>query len=305
VISIVNSDPNKRIVPKENYAKQDTRTIFLSIAWGQTVQRRGIFYIVSALIFSSTFNVGLLPAFSADLPTKAVAYPAPPQPQNGWTFEFSPYLWAAGLKGNVDLGPLAPPVRVDVGFDQVLEHLHMTFMGTFEARYGKLGLIADTAYLSEKVSATGPLGFVNGNLDDKTFFGTFAAAYRIFDQPKSWVDVVAGARVWWRSDTLDITAPGPASLSVSRDQSWVDPIVGIRARAYVTPEFYLQFYGDIGGFGVAAKSDWQVAGLIGYQYNPSATFFAGYRYLSVDYNRNNYLFDLNLSGPIFGVTFKL
>jgi hypothetical protein len=208
------------------------------------------------------------------------------------------------VKGDVDVGPRAPPVNVDVGFGDILRHLQMAFMGVFEARYDKWGFLADVSYLAAKVSASGPLGFVDAKLTDKTTFATFAVAYRFVDQRNLWVDAVAGGRAWWLSDRLDITAPGPRSVSVTRDQNWFDPVIGLRARAYVNPKTFLQLYADGGGFGVGAKSDWQIAGLLGYDYSRSLTFFGGYRYMAVNYNRNNYLFDVNLSGPIAGMTFK-
>lgn len=179
----------------------------------------------------------------------------------------------------------------------------MAFMGTFEARNNKFGFIADLNYLAIKVSATGPLGFVNAQLNDKTFFGTFAGAYRLVDQGTAWIDVIGGARVWWRDDVLDVTAGGLA-ISPGREKSWIDPIVGVRAQAYLAPKVYVQLYGDLGGFGVGAKSDWQVVGLLGYQYDATKSFFGGYRYLAVNYNQGGYVFDVNLSGPVIGATFK-
>jgi hypothetical protein len=259
--------------------------------------------IGAVILAGSTFLVACDNAGAADMQAPVKAPPVP-APLSAWSFEFSPYLWAAGIKGDVALGPMAPLVGVDVGFDTILKHLHMTFMGVFEARYEQWGLIADISYLSERVPATGPLGFVNAKLEDKTFFGTFAAAYRIVDQRTFWIDAVAGGRAWWRSDTLNITAPGPVGLSISRDKSWFDPIIGVRARTYATPQLFFQAYADVGGFGVGAKSDWQLAGLIGYDYNKTVTFFGGYRYLAVNYDRGGYVFDVALSGPVLGATFR-
>jgi hypothetical protein len=255
----------------------------------------------SMLILVPVLIAASLPSQSADIPVKAVA-PAPPV--SGWTFYFTPYLWAAGLKGDVALGPLAPPVSVDLSFGEIFDHLKMAFMGTFEARKDRFGFIADIDYLRLEASATGPLGFVNARLEDRTFFGTFLGAYRLVDQGTAWVDVTGGGRVWWIDVQLDITAPGPTAVSVTRDKSWIDPVVGLRARAYLTPKVFVQFDGDVGGFGVASKSTWQVAGTLGYQHSATTSFFAGYRYLEVDYNRNGFVWDVQLSGPVLGATFK-
>jgi hypothetical protein len=261
--------------------------------------------ILTTLLVASTFVVANLPATAADisrqLPVKAAPVAPPP---SGWTFQFTPYLWAAGLKGDVALGPLAPPVGIDLSFGDIFDHLRMAFMGTFEARNGRFGLIADVAYLYLVADATGPLGFFNGQLKDKTAFGTFAGAYRVYDQGGAWFDVVAGGRAWWIDAKLNITGPGPTSISVGRDKSWIDPIIGLRARAHLTPQVFVQLDADVGGFGVASKSTWQVAGILGYQYSPTTSFFGGYRYLAVDYNRNGFVWDVQLAGPVFGASFK-
>ena len=252
-----------------------------------------------------TVATASMPAEAADIPapmpTKAVA--APP-PVSGWTFQFTPYLWAAGLKGDVAMGPLAPPVAVDLSFGDIFDHLKMAFMGSFEARHGRVGFISDIAYLRLEASATGPLGFVNAELEDRTLFATFLGTYRLVDQGTAWVDITGGGRLWWIDAQLDITAPGPTALSFTREKSWIDPVVGLRARAHLTPQVFVQFDGDVGGFGVASKSTWQIAGILGYQYSPTTSFFAGYRHLEVDYNRNGFVWDVQLSGPVFGASFR-
>jgi hypothetical protein len=259
--------------------------------------------LVLRLLVAVLGSTLLLPSFTAaaaDMPPVPAQVAPPP---GAWTFELTPYLWAAGMNGTVGLGPAAPPVGVDVGFGDVLNHLKMGFMGTFEARYdNKIGLIGDIAYLSLKVEATGPAGFTNGELTDKTFFGTFAAAYRVFRSGAFWVDVVGGARVWSRSSALTITAPGPVGVSANASKTWADAVVGLRAQTDLTRDVFLQLYADAGAGG--AQSDWQVAGILGYRYSTSTTLFAGYRYLSVDYSRSGYVFDVNLSGPMIGATFK-
>lgn len=260
--------------------------------------------IVSTVIGACSLALINCSVMAADWPQSLPVKAVPIQtPASEWSYYFSPYLWAAALKGDVQLGTLAPPVQIDASFGDILNHLRMTFMGTFEARNNKVGLIADLNYLAVKVSATGPLGFVNAQLNDKTFIGTFAGAFRMLDQGSAWIDIIGGTRVWWRDDVLDITGGGGA-ISVNKEKSWIDPIIGLRARAYLTPKIYAQIYGDVGGFGIGAKSDWQAVGLLGYQYDATKSFFGGYRYLAVDYSRGGYTFDVNLSGPVLGATFK-
>ena len=83
----------------------------------------------------------------------------------------------------------------DVGFDTIVKTLHMALMGGFEARHDDWRFFADISYLSASVVATAPFGSFNTKLEDKTFFGTFAATYRFIDQQTFWVNTFGG-RAW-------------------------------------------------------------------------------------------------------------
>lgn len=241
---------------------------------------------------------------AADLPLASATGLPVSSPASGTTLIFTPYLWAAGLKGTVALGPLTPPVNVDQSFTDILGHMKMGFMGTFELRNQKIGLLADINYLHVAVSASGPSGFTDGHLNEKTFFGTFAGTYRFAEQAHGWIDVTAGTRIWWRETDLSITAPGPVGLDVQKEKSWIDPVIGLRARTYLMPQYFAQISGDYGGFSVGAKSDWQIEGIVGYEFSTTKSMFIGYRHLEVDYDKNGYRFDVKLSGPIIGGSFK-
>jgi hypothetical protein len=247
-------------------------------------------------------------ADAADIPTKApAAVVAAPAPVEGWWFQVTPYFWAAGLKGNVRPGPNAPLAQVDASFTDILDDLGFAAMATIEARKGRFGLVGDLIYLSLTSTARGPLGFVGAQLKDKTFLAQVNAAYRVVDNGAWWLDLEAGARIWAMDMdlTFSIAPPIGASRTFSLSKSWVDPIIGVRARANLGQGFFVQGYADVGGFGVSSDSTWQVAGLLGYQYSPAISFLAGYRYLAVDYDRNGFVWDVDLHGPIFALAWKL
>jgi hypothetical protein len=231
---------------------------------------------------------------------------AAPAPISNWTFQITPYLWAAGLEGDVRVGPNAPLVNVDASFGDILDHLRFAAMATVEVRYARFGVVADLMYLSLAASATGPFGFLNAQLKDKTLIATVSGAYRAVDAGSWWLDLEAGARVWAMDIDLGFgIVPLGVSRTYSLSKSWADPIIGIRARAYLNQQFFIQGYADVGGFGVSSKSTWQLAGLAGYQHSPTVSFVAGYRYMAVDYNRSGFIWDVSMSGPVFGATFKL
>lgn len=270
----------------------------------QMKSRCVVFAVVTAGVFSlATISVSVAADILAPMPTKAPVLTPPPP---AWSSEFTPYFWLSGLNGNTQVGPSAPVTNIDLSFSDLIQHTGFAAMGTAEVRYGKFGFVADMMYLSLGAGATGPAGYVNAQLKDKTFIGTFNFAYRVIENGPYWVDLEAGVRGWAMNVDLAFDAvPLGASRTYGVNESWIDPIIGVRVRADLGSNFFVEGYADIGGFGVSSKSTWQIAGLLGYQYSPTMAFMAGYRYLAVDYDRNGFLWDVNLSGPILAINFKL
>lgn len=81
--------------------------------------------VLAAVIAAATFTAesSVRAADVAPVPVKAPVLTSVPP---AWTFEVSPCLWAAGVTGSVDVGPGAPPVNVDAGFDEIFRHLQNT-----------------------------------------------------------------------------------------------------------------------------------------------------------------------------------
>jgi hypothetical protein len=46
-------------------------------------------------------------------------------------------------------------------------------------------------------------------------------------------------------------------------------------------------------------------GGLGYNVSPKVALIGGYRVLDVNYDKNNFVYDMNQRGPIFGLGFKL
>ena len=65
--------------------------------------------------------------------------------EEGWTFTFAPYFWAAGLSGDVAQFGL-PTVEVDSSFSDILDHLDFGAMAIGEARYDRYSIFADVMY---------------------------------------------------------------------------------------------------------------------------------------------------------------
>jgi opacity protein-like surface antigen len=86
-------------------------------------------------------------------------------------------------------------------------------------------------------------------------------------------------------------------------EQWIDPIIAVRARCRLTDWAYLGAYGDIGGFGVGSDLTWQASAQLGFQISRSFALELGYRYLCIDYQNGDFIFEASASGPMIGARF--
>jgi hypothetical protein len=95
------------------------------------------------------------------------------------------------------------------------------------------------------------------------------------------------------------------SQTLSRDDYWFDPYVGLRGRYNFNKTFYTAVRGEIGGFGVGADLMWEVEGVIGINLTRSIFTEIGYRALGGDFEEDGFLFDTVMHGPQIttGITF--
>ncbi|SFT80813.1 hypothetical protein [Sedimentitalea nanhaiensis] len=75
-----------------------------------------------------------------------------------WEFRLTPYLWMAGLQGQVGTVPGLPPVDVDLSFSDILDDLEFGSMVMGSARNGPWVIYLDTTHV--QLSTTEPLGGV-------------------------------------------------------------------------------------------------------------------------------------------------
>jgi hypothetical protein len=223
-----------------------------------------------------------------------------------WQVTAAAYLWAPGIEGTVGVGDL-PPVHVDASFSDLLENLDFAFMAVAEARHGRFAIFGDLLYTKLSVDGTGPLGIGSASLTNQLIVGTLMGEYRVVEQGKTSVDLMAGARVWGVTADFDVTANiGPLVVgdSGSGDKYWVDPMIGVKSRLQGASPWYLTGWAMIGGFGVSADIDWDLFGGVGYEINDRFSLVAGYRAVGVDYSDDNFRFDVIQQGPIMGGVFR-
>ena len=227
----------------------------------------------------------------------------------GYQFFVTPYLWLASVHTTM-LTPLArePQINSNVSTIDLLSHLEgAPFMGSFEARYGNLGFLADAIHLPVGTNiTTRNILFQGGNAALKVNTGTGIALYRFFQDPVQFVDGGLGFRAWGFSSNLTLNPGQLEGQALNRTGSWADPLIGGRYHRDLGNGFGLTAYGDVGGFGVGAHTDWQVLGTVDYSLSPAWDLHLGYRSLNFNItgSEGRFGFDVHMRGPIFAGTFR-
>ena len=191
------------------------------------------------------------------------------QDPSGWTFTIAAYGWLAGLEG--DVGARGRTTHVDASIGDILDHFDIAVMGLAEARYERFGVFTDLNYVKLSASGDTPLGILASSVDFTTqvLMWTAAGEYRLIEQPDASLDAFAGFRLFSIKNELDFNPPGLiGGLGLSQTETWADPIVGLKGRVSLSPEFYLTGWGLIGG-GASSDIVWDVMGGGGYQFTQS------------------------------------
>jgi len=168
-------------------------------------------------------------------------------------------------KPNIPIGPLGGRIRQEIA--QVVERF-------IEAKQTALRIRIDALHLTGAARRAAVNRMVN------------AAKMQIADQLASVLD-----------RKLD--------RSISQNDYWFDPYVGLRTRYNFNKTYYTAVRGEIGGFGVGADLMWEVEAAFGINLTHSIFTEIGYRALGGNYENDNFRFETVMHGPQIttGITF--
>ncbi len=223
---------------------------------------------------------------------------------DGWEFKLTPYVWAVGLDG--DMVVKGTPIELDLDFDELLDDVEFAGQVHFGAKKGDWSFIVDSTIVQIETEVQSGPAIVNTELD--YVLTELLAGYRIAPQ---W-DLLGGVRYWFMDVDLDIQGTGPFGNSgeIDEDEEWGDLIVGGRFFADISEKWSFIGKADVGGFdiGKSADSTWSATALFFYDKSPNTQLIAGWRIIDVDFDDGSglsrFVFDVEQSGPVFGVNFK-
>lgn len=224
--------------------------------------------------------------------------------ESGWRFRIAPYAWLTSVDGDISVGPLTAPV--DISFSDTLDKLDMAYMFLIEAGYERWNLNCDFVYgdFSNDIPGGGqPFGSFRYEYTQLVITPT--VGYRVIESDGYSMDVFAGARVTSFDTTLTGRFVGGGQIQRGADDTWTDPIIGIRGQSDLSESFFLRYNADIGGFGVSSDLVWQAFLGLGYRITDSASMALGYRGLGVDYTSDTQnRLDVINHGPLLGLEFR-
>jgi hypothetical protein len=132
---------------------------------------------------------GSVVAGTLELAPKETAPPTITQSEP-WQFTIAAPGWMAGMDGTI--GVRGVNADINIGFDQILQHLDMIFAARAQAQKGPFGIYGEVIYigLSDDAQVRGLINNVHEQVD-MTLVDT-ALSWRLFNQPRWSLDFAAG-----------------------------------------------------------------------------------------------------------------
>jgi hypothetical protein len=230
-----------------------------------------------------------------------------------WKTTFTPMLWLANTDTTITFGDRSRGVTLKAS--DALGSLESA--GTFRlaVNNGKWGGFADLYFVGlGDTTQIGPNGNIPLRATVDNVLWQVAGTYRAVDKENFNLDVLAGLRGY--SLDLGVTVQpftGPAGQvqfpgrALDKGISFVDPVIGGMAKFDLSDKWGLDFYGDIGGFGVGSDFTYRLGTGIDYSFNKSVAVRAGYTVIDYKYSTGSGLdlleYDTTMYGPNLGMSF--
>jgi len=232
--------------------------------------------------------------------------------ENGWNFVLNPYFMAPNMDGESVLGRLETDVSQSPS--DIFSNLNWGVMGSVEVNNGDWGVNLDANYMNldltpdsvNRLEATGHQGAYTATLLKRVHeYAWIYAGVRYSD---------LGVSFECQSQCLPnggINVPGnivvPA-IDTSRNEDWVEGLVGFRAELPFNDKLDLTFAADVGGFGEGSDISVNFWPQLGFGLGGSSKALVGYRLIYIKYesfeDNRLFVYDVLTFGPTIGLEFR-
>ena len=170
--------------------------------------------------------VGRISAGSLELQPKETAPPTITQSEP-WQFTIAAPGWMAGLDGTI--GVRGVNANIDIGFDEILQHLDMIFAARAEAQKGPFGIYGEVIYigLSDGAQINGLINNIHEQVDQTLVDG--ALSWRLINQPRWSLDFAAGTHYTNVYERLTLNGD-PVAIHQTSEQFVDDVATDLRQR---------------------------------------------------------------------------
>lgn len=213
-------------------------------------------------------------------------------------FNLSPQLGVPAVNGDLNYGDQS--ASLDASSENSLRNIDLSTGLGAEAGYCRTSVAADLQYLdlaTDQVATNDADG--DFGLEKYIAHVTVNHRYDLMDILS--LGPLAGFRYVSVNTTLD--AVDNAEFAAAGSDDWLDPILGVRGRVEPLEWLYVPFYADVGGIGFGSEISWQLYAGAGVSAN-GVDFELGYRHLYIDFESDNFDYDVHLGTPTLTTTFR-
>ncbi|MBK8551642.1 MAG: hypothetical protein IPL53_11510 [Ignavibacteria bacterium] len=226
-----------------------------------------------------------------------------------FSFSIQPYAWFASIGGTVGEFD-GEKYGFNKGFTFKNLHMYAAFIG--KIKYERVSFVFDISYVNYKSFGTTTQNpnlpqELSANTTAKQWVSDLFLAYLFPSKGNTMVDIYGGGRLWNLDLEATVLKPdGTQNTAPGYSNSWLDPVIGVNAEYVLDSKRKWGAWtkGDIGGFGVNSQMTWQMNVGIAYMLSPNWPLTLGFKYLGVNYYKNNLNWTVNEYGPTLGIGFK-
>lgn len=231
-----------------------------------------------------------------------------------WDFSIVTYLWAVGIKGDIEVGVPAEGVQnqllyISENFLGICNHVHSGGMIDINANKGKFGLFANAMYVNIKgINVTTSDEF---EVQVNSKFGLYSAGaiYRAYEHnlnnhSRITLGPYVGAR-YTRNESSATLIEAPEYGS-SYSAEWTEPFIGAAFGYDINKHWAINLAADVGVF-KKHQDSYNIIGIIDYKPIKYLALYLGYRELYQSFTEGSgstfFEWRMHVGGPIAGVAF--
>jgi hypothetical protein len=238
--------------------------------------------------------------------------------ESSWDFELYVDIWFPHAPAELIVGDIEP--ELPESLRNIYRAMNIASMMRFRAQKGPLGLFLNNIYYNGSWDDFVGDTDIPYKLNERLFLTDFGAGYEIgrWDIGKNGIsreitlEPFAGLRylhdnITEKVGSGEILPPRKTYITLET----LSPIIGLQSRAQLSNDWDFLFTGLYGGFNVdKMDKTYQLDAYFEYNFNwgknkdKSARAYVGYRYLYLDYLKDDKALEVTVKGPLVGIGFS-